>query len=83
MPKLWEVKDARQRQWFYTLAIVWRLSLDRSRKFEEVREEYIPLKVTLAENRTAGTGDALLFEALTEHPAPEAAIRRFKLPPSQ
>ena len=82
VPKLWEVKEPGNAEWFYTSQLFGGYRVTGAGNSTEVREEYIPLKVTLAENRTAGTGDALLFEALTEHPAPEAAIRRFKLPPS-
>lgn len=82
VPKMWEVKDPGNVQWFYTSQLFGGYRVTGGGNSTEVREEYIPLKVTLAENRSAGRGDALLFEALTEHPAPDAAIRRFKLPTS-
>ena len=82
VPKLWEVKDPGNAQWFYTSQLFAGYRVTGSGNASEIREEYIPLKVTMAENRSAGRGDALLFEALTERPAPEAAIRRFKLPPT-
>lgn len=81
-PKLWETKEPGNAQWFYISQLFAGYRLTGAGNATEIREEYVPLRVTRAENKSAGRGDALLFEAQTERPAPEAAIRRFKLPAS-
>jgi hypothetical protein len=81
-PKLWETKEPGNVQWFYISQLFAGYRLTGSGNAIEIHEEYVPLHVTRAENKSAGRGDALLFEAQTERPAPEAAIRRFKLPPA-
>jgi hypothetical protein len=82
VPKLWEVKDPGNAQWFYVSQLFGGYHVSGGTNSSEVREEYMPLRVTRAEHRMAGRGDALVFEAETERAAPEAAIKRFKLPPS-
>jgi hypothetical protein len=81
-PKLWETKEPGNVQWFYISQLFAGYRLTGGGNATEIHEEYVPLRVTRAENKAAGHGDALLFEAQTERPAPEAAIRRFKLPTS-
>lgn len=80
VPKLWETKDAGNAQWFYVSQLFGGYRLSGGGKSSEVQEQFMPMRVTLAENKSAGRGDALLFEAETDKPAPEVAIRRFKLP---
>jgi len=80
--KLWDVKDPGNAQWFYVSQLFGGYHVSGGSNSSEVVEQYFPLHVTRAENKSAGRGDALLFEAETEKGAPDAAIKRFKLPPS-
>jgi hypothetical protein len=80
VPKLWDVKDPGNPQWFYVSQLFGGYRVSGSGNASEIREEYLPVRVLRAEHKSAGRGDALLFEAETERPAPEVAIRRFKLP---
>jgi hypothetical protein len=81
-PKLWETKEPGNAQWFYISQLFAGYRKTGAGNATEIHEEYVPLHVTRAENTSAGRGDALLFEAQTERPATEAAIRRFKVPAS-
>jgi hypothetical protein len=80
VPKMWEVKDPGNAEWFYVSQLFAGYHVTGSGNASEIREEYLPMRVICAEHRAAGRGDALLFEAETERPASEVAIRRFKLP---
>jgi hypothetical protein len=80
VPKLWEVRDAGNAQWFYVSQLFGGYHVSGGSNSSEIQELYLPLKVSHAEHRVAGRGDALLFEAETEHGAPDAAIKHFKLP---
>ena len=80
VPKLWEVREPGNVEWFYVSQLFGGYRLSGSGNATEVREEYLPLRVTHAQHKAAGHGDALIFEAETERGAPEAAIRHFKLP---
>ncbi len=82
VPKLWETREPGNPQWFYVSQLFGGYRVIGSGNATEIHEEYLPLHVTMAENKSAGRGDALLFEAQTERPAAEVAIRHFKLPPS-
>ncbi|HEY3929765.1 MAG TPA: hypothetical protein VGL89_15445 [Candidatus Koribacter sp.] len=79
-PKLWEVREPGNAQWFYISQLFAGFRASGAGRESEIREEYIPLRVTRAEHRSAGRGDALLFEAETEKAAPESVVRHFKLP---
>jgi hypothetical protein len=45
-----------------------------------VREDFLPVRVTKAEQRSVPGGDALLFEVENEKPISEAAIKHFHMP---
>lgn len=81
-PKLWETKDPGNAQWFYVSQLFGGYRVVGSGNASEVQEQYLPLRVTRAEHRSAGRGDALVFEAETEKAPPEFVIKKFKLPPS-
>ncbi len=80
VPKLWEVKEPGNPEWFYVSQLFAGYRVSGAGNSTEINEQYLPLHVTLAENRAAGRGDALLFEAQTEKPAADAVIKHFKLP---
>ena len=82
VPRLWEVREAGNAEWFYVSQLFGGYRLSGSGQATEVREEYVPLRITHAQHKAAGRGDALIFEAETEKGAPEAAVRHFKLPSS-
>lgn len=81
-PKLWEVKDPGNAAWFYVSQLFGGYHVTGSDRNTEIHEEFVPLRVILAEHKATSNGDALLFEAETEKAAPEIAIKRFKLPAS-
>jgi hypothetical protein len=80
--KLWEVRDPGNAEWFYISQLFGGYRVTGAGNSSEVQEQYIPLRVTRAEHKSAGRGDALLFEAETEKVAPEFVIKHFKLPPT-
>ena len=80
--KMWEVRDAGNAQWFYVSQLFGGYRVTGGTNQSEVQEQYVPLRVTRAEHKSAGRGDALLFEAETEKTAPEFVIKHFKLPTS-
>lgn len=80
--KLWETRDPGNAQWFYVSQLFGGYRVVGSGNASEVQEQYLPLRVTRAEHRSAGRGDALLFEAETEKTPPEFVIKKFKLPSS-
>jgi hypothetical protein len=80
--KLWEVRDPGNAQWFYISQLFGGYRVTGGSNSSEVQEQYIPLRVTRAEHKSAGHGDALVFEAETEKVPPEFVIKHFKLPTS-
>jgi hypothetical protein len=82
LPKLWEVRDPGNVQWFYVSQLFGGYHVSGGSNSSEIQEQYLPVRVMRAENKSAGRGDALVFEAETEKGAPDAAIKRFKLPAS-
>jgi hypothetical protein len=80
--KMWEVRDPGNAQWFYVSQLFGGYRTTGGSNASEIQELYVPLRVTRAEHKSAGRGDALLFEAETEKGAPEFVIKHFKLPAS-
>jgi hypothetical protein len=80
--KMWEVRDPGNAEWFYVSQLFGGFKMTGGGNASEVQEQYIPVRVTRAEHKSAGRGDALLFEAETEKTAPEFVIKHFKLPTS-
>jgi hypothetical protein len=80
VPKLWEVREAGNAQWFYVSQLFGGYHVSGGGNSSQIQEQYLPVRVMRAEHKVAGRGDALLFEAETEKGAPDAAIKRFKLP---
>ena len=81
-PKLWEVKDPGNADWFYVSQLFGGYHVTGGGKSSEIHEEYLPMKVNLAEHQSVPSGDVLLFEAETDKTPVDAAIKRFKMPPS-
>jgi hypothetical protein len=80
-PRIWDVKDGEGNPlWFYASQLFDSYQLHDSSGSSEVREEFLPVRVTKAEQRSVSGGDALLFEVESDRPAPEAALKRFHMP---
>ncbi len=80
-PKLWEVKDGEGNPlWFYASQLFDGYQVRDSGGASVVKEEYLPVRVTRAEQRSVAGGDALLFEVEGEKPAAEAVVKRFHMP---
>ena len=80
-PRIWELKDGEGNPlWFYASQLFDAYQVRDSGGSSEVREEFLPVRVTRAEQRSVKGGDALLFEVESEKPAAEAALKRFHMP---
>ena len=80
-PKMWEVKDGEGNPfWFYSSQLFEQYRVKSVGGSSEVKEEYVPVRVTKAEQRTVQGGDLLVFEVETDRPANEAAMKRFHMP---
>jgi hypothetical protein len=81
-PKIGEVKDGEGNPlWFYTSLLFDGYQVRDAGGASEVREEYLPVRVMTAEQRSVSGGDALLFGVESEKPATEAVVRHFHMPP--
>lgn len=82
-PKMWELKDGEGNPtWFYASQLFDDYRIRNVGGSSEVTEEYVSVRVTLAEQRPVKGGDMLLFEVETEKPAGEPALKRFRMPAS-
>lgn len=81
-PKMWEVKDSGNAQWFYVANLFGGFRVRGGGNASEVQEEFLPMKVNKAEHRNVAGADVLLFEAETDRPTIDAAMKRFKMPGS-
>jgi hypothetical protein len=80
-PKIWDTKDGEGNPlWFYASQLFDAYQVRDSVGTSEVREEFLPVRVTKAEQRSVSGGDALLFEVESDKPASEAALKRFHMP---
>ena len=80
-PKVWEMKDGEGNPlWFYASQLFDAYQIHDSGGFSEVREEFLPVRVTKAEQRSVAGGDALLFEVESDKPAAEIVLKRFHMP---
>ncbi len=81
-PKIWDLKDGEgDPMWFYASQLFDAYQMHDSGGSSEVREEYQPVHVTTAAQRSISGGDALVFEVESDRPATEAALKRFHMPP--
>ena len=81
-PKIWDLKEGEGNPgWFYASQLFDEYRVRDVGGSSEVTEEFLPVKVTKAEQRSIRGGDVLLIEAETEKPANEAALKRFHMPP--
>ena len=82
-PRIWDVKEGEGNPlWFYTAELFDTYQMHDSGGSSEVREEFLPVHVTKAEQRSVTGGDALLFEVESEKPATDAILKRFHMPPA-
>jgi hypothetical protein len=82
-PRVWELKEGDGNPlWFYASQLFDDYHVHDSGGASEVREEYLPVRVTRAEQKSIVGGDALLFEVVSEKPAAEVALKRFHMPPA-
>jgi len=80
-PKLWDMKEGDGNPlWFYASQLFDDYRMRDVGGGSEVHEEYLPVHVSKAEQRTVTGGDVLLFEVETDRPANEAALKRFHMP---
>ncbi|HEY4901078.1 MAG TPA: hypothetical protein VIH91_09705 [Terriglobales bacterium] len=80
-PRIWDIKDGEGNPlWFYASQLFDSYQLHDSGGSSEVREEFQPVRVTKAEQRSVQGGDALLFEVESDKPAADAVLKRFHMP---
>jgi hypothetical protein len=80
-PRIGEVKDGDGNpMWFYASQLFDAYHIHDSGGSSEVTEEFLPVRVTRAEQRSVVGGDALLFEVESDKPATEALLRHFHMP---
>ncbi|ABF40299.1 hypothetical protein Acid345_1297 [Candidatus Koribacter versatilis Ellin345] len=78
--KLWEVRDPGNAQWFYVANLFGGYRMHGGGTSSEIQEEFLPMKINKAEHRSVAGADVLLFEAETDRPSIDAAMKRFKMP---
>lgn len=82
-PKLWDLKEGDGNPvWFYASQLFEEYRVHNVGGSSEITEQYFPVRVVKAEQRTVSTGDLLLFAVETDKPANDSALKRFKLPAS-
>jgi hypothetical protein len=82
-PRIWEVKDGDGNpMWFYASQLFDAYQMHDSGGSSEVKEEFLPVRVIVAEQKSVVGGDALLFEVESDKPATEAVLKHFRMPAS-
>jgi hypothetical protein len=82
-PRIWEVKEGDGNpMWFYASQLFDAYQMHDSGGSSEVREEFLPVRVIRAEQKSVIGGDALLFEVESDKPAAEALLKHFHMPAS-
>jgi hypothetical protein len=66
--------------WFYASQLFDEYHVRDLGGSSEVSEQYLPVRVTLAEQRAVTGGDALLFEVESDKSATDAVLKRFHMP---
>lgn len=80
-PRLWEMKEGDGNPlWFYVSQLFDDYRVKDVGGSSEIREEYLPVRVSRAEQRSVTGGDVLLFEVETDRPPNDAALKRFRMP---
>jgi hypothetical protein len=80
-PKLWEMKEGDGNPvWFYVSQLFDDYRMKELGGSSEVHEEFLPVRVSKAEQRAVAGGDVLLFEVETDRPPSDAALKRFHMP---
>lgn len=78
---IWDMKGIKGNvHLFYIAQLTPRVVAVMKGKAVHIGPEFVPLRMTRAERRTIGKGEALVFELETEKPAIERAVKRFKMP---
>jgi len=78
---MWDLKDGDGNPvWFYAAQLFDEYRMRDVGGSSEISEQFMPVRVTKAEQRTMPGGDVLLFEVETDKPAGDAALKRFHLP---
>lgn len=81
-PRMWDMKEGDGDPfWFYASQLFDDYRMRNVGGSSEVSEQFVPVRVTKAEQRAMQGGDALLFQVETDKPANEAALKRFHMPP--
>ena len=66
---MWDMKGGEGNPlWFYASQLFDTYQVHDSSGSSEVREEFLPVRVTKAEQRSVAGGDALLFEVESDKP---------------
>jgi hypothetical protein len=80
-PRMSELKDGDGNPlWFYASQLFDEYHVRDLGGSSEVSEQYLPVRVTLAEQRAVTGGDALLFEVESDKSATDAVLKRFHMP---
>jgi len=80
-PKLWDMKEGDGNPvWFYVSQLFDDYRVKDVGGSSEVHEEFLPVRVSKAEQRALAGGDVLLFEVETDRPPNDAALKRFHMP---
>lgn len=79
-PKMSDLKEGEGNPlWFYASQLFDDYRMRDVGGSSEVTEEFVPVRVTLAEQRAVSGGDVLLFEVESDKPASDAALKRFHM----
>jgi len=82
-PRIWDVKEGDGNpMWFFASQLFDTYQVRDSGGSSEVREEFLPVRVVRAEQKSVTGGDVLLFEVESDKPAPESVLKRFHMPPA-
>src|SRR5271169_3524191 len=82
-PKMTDVKEGEGNPiWFYASQLFDEYHVRDVGGSSEVTEEFVPVRVTKAEQRSIKGGDALLFEIESERNASDVALKRYHMPPT-
>ena len=82
-PKMSDLKEGDGNPlWFYASQLFDEYHMRDAGGSSEVTVEFLPVRVTAAEQRAVKGGDALLFEVESDKPATDAVLKRFHMPPA-
>ena len=82
-PRMWDMKEGEGSPvWFYASQLFDEYQIKNVGGSSEIKEQFVPVRVTRAEQRAVAGGDVLLLEIETERAANDTAIKRFHMPTS-